>query len=208
MLIRSYFMNTKVRKEALVQDEDHNNDGEMNPQNGNKYIMDSAQFKCKYKTRPSKATEETKKGGKKVQNDLKQHINFKYSLLDKNIGLIFILTVFKTNLLQGSLIFKCLYLKHIPGKTNKNWLHFSVTIGYAKHKSQVQFKSDSPIMSYRQHYQECICLSSLDSDFKIPNKLVGSNSISTRISMFLTVSIHDIIKFSNSIMEYQARKFG
>ena len=128
-------MNTKVRKEALVQDEDHNNDGEMNPQNGNKYIMDSAQFKCKYKTRRSKATEETKKGGKKVQNDLKQHINFKYSLLDKNIGLIFILTVFKTNLLQGSLIFKSLYLKHITGQTKKDWFAFISNWIYENNKS-------------------------------------------------------------------------
>ena len=57
-------MNTNIKKDALVKDKDHNNDGEINTQNeviNNDY---SALVKYKDKMCPSGETEETKKGKK------------------------------------------------------------------------------------------------------------------------------------------------
>ena len=58
-----------------------------------------------------------------------------------------------------------LYLKHIPGQTNKDWFTYSFPIGSAK-INQVRFESDTPIVEYQQHYQNSCCFSGLYSDFK------------------------------------------
>ena len=66
---------------------------------------------------------------------------------------------------RGTKFFKMLYLKHIPGQTNKYWFAFSVSIGTEKKTSQVQFYSDSPTLAYQKHDHNSSCFSSLASDF-------------------------------------------
>ena len=56
-------MNTKVIKEAFVEDKDQKNESATNYQNEDENYMDSALFKDKEKRRPSKTNEEKK--GKK-----------------------------------------------------------------------------------------------------------------------------------------------
>ena len=91
----------------------------------------------------------------KNQNNDKHNIIFKYSLKDHNIGLILILTVLKTILLQGSLIFsKTMYLKRIQSIIDKDWFSFHAPVGCAKFTSHVQLDSDTPIIAYQQHKKE------------------------------------------------------
>ena len=63
VMIRRYIMNTKVIKEAFVEDKDQKNESATNYQNEDENYMDSALFKDKEKRRPSKTNEEKK--GKK-----------------------------------------------------------------------------------------------------------------------------------------------
>ena len=97
VMIQCYFLKTKVTKENLVKDEDQNNEIEMNNQNGDINGTNSTSAKDKDKTRPSEATEETKRE-KYVQKNHNQRINFKDCLKDHNIDLIEILTKLKTTL--------------------------------------------------------------------------------------------------------------
>ena len=105
-------------------------------------------------------------------------------------------------------IFKRLYLKHIPGQTNKDWFILSVPIGYSKQTSQVQFDPDNPILAYQQHDQNSCCMSILASVLEASNEFVAANSIAARISSSLTDAIPDRIQFESLIMSDQARNFG
>ena len=60
-MIRSSILNTKVTKEALVEDEYQKNESAMNTQSENEIDMDYALAKYKYNKPPSEATSETKK---------------------------------------------------------------------------------------------------------------------------------------------------
>ena len=81
----------------MAKDKDQNNESETNSQNKVISDMDSALVKYKDKTRPSEATEETKRE-KCLQKNHNQQINFKDCLKDHNIDLIEILTELKTTL--------------------------------------------------------------------------------------------------------------
>ena len=54
---------------------------------------------------------------------------------------------------KRSWFFKRLYLKRIPGQNNKDWFKFYFPIGDVKQTIQVQFESDTHIVTYQQHEQ-------------------------------------------------------
>ena len=86
-------------------------------------------------------------------------------------------------------------------------LNFLFQIGSAKQKIRVQFESDALIVDYQQHGQNSCCFISLVSVFKSPSKFSAENKITAGTYDSLTNTIPDRIKFSNSIMSDQARKF-
>ena len=91
-MIRRYTMKCMGTKEAFDEDEDQKNESAMNTKNKYENDMDSYLVKYRDKTLQSEATKEKKKPSMKNQN---QHINFKESMQDHNIGSILILTGLK-----------------------------------------------------------------------------------------------------------------
>ena len=71
VMIRQYIMITSVTKKSLVKNKYKINESAMNAQNKDINYMDSVLVKYKYKTRPSEATEETKKIRKKSRRTRK-----------------------------------------------------------------------------------------------------------------------------------------
>ena len=146
------------------------------------------------------------KSNDQVQNNHNHNMIFKDGLQDHNIFCLDNNWVEDSSITREPDFFKSIYLKRIPGQTNKDWFNFYVSIWSARQSSQVQFKSDTPIVAYHQHDQNSCFFSSLASALKAPNWFFAANEITTRISSSLTYATLDIIEFANAIMKYEARK--